>query len=154
MFLFSRCLHWAEVMAEIAWSSVKIKRPLFPGTLNYSVLARDRGRESEGERGIWMWLLTLRKLSFFSKSAGSLFSEVESMAEKENKQAALFPCERVQGSISHNCSCSNVMSIDKWWHWTLFSAFRQRKCNQADEINCFSLKKWIQLNNVAELKHT
>lgn len=34
-------------MAEIAWSSVKIKRPLFPGTLNYSVLARDRGRERD-----------------------------------------------------------------------------------------------------------
>ncbi len=141
-------------MAVIAWSSVKIKRPLFPGTLNYSVLARDRGREREGERGIWMWLLTLRKLSFFSKGAGSLFSEVESMAEKENKHRLLcFHVREFKGAhlitvaAATWCQLTNDgigLGLVPW----------EGKCIQADEINYFSFKKWMQLNNMAESKHT
>lgn len=97
VFSYRRCLHRVEVITEIAWFSVKIKQPLFPGTRNYSVIARDREREGGRERRDMNVPADLEKAIALFKRCWFIVLRCQNhavMAEKENKHwLHLFPCE-------------------------------------------------------------
>lgn len=87
VFSYRRCLHRVEVITDIAWFSVKIKQPLFPGTRNYSVLARDREREGGRERKDMNVTADLEKAIVLSKRCRFIVLRGQNhavMAEKEN----------------------------------------------------------------------
>jgi len=81
-------LHRAEVITEIAWFSVKIQQPLFPGTRNYSVLARDGEKEGGRERRDINVTADLEEAIILFKRCRFIVLGGQNhavMAEKENK---------------------------------------------------------------------
>jgi len=142
------CFHRGDVCTEQKWSrklpgSLWKSNSLYFPALAITVFLQETERERVGEReGILMWLLTLKKLSFCSKGAGLLFSEVKIMPLWQRKR------------INTDCTCFHVRTALQQHNvnWQMMDLnmtyFEKGSAVRSLQLIAFPFK-WMQLKEIA-----